>query len=90
MKSMLNQTSMMGPKANPTTLVPKRWKKNSNAMITMTTTTVKPLPGSMMPANAFTPPSPSIAALMEMGGWITPSARSVVAPMIAGIYTHLP
>ncbi len=88
--SMPNQTNMMGPNARPTTLVPKRWKKNNRLMMATTMSTVAVLPGAMMPANTSTPPKPSMAAATEIGGVRIPSANKVAAPMMAGIQTHFP
>ena len=76
---------MIGPKAKPTILVPKRWKKKINDIIPITIPTVKLLPGTIVFSNPFTPPNPSIADETEMGGVIIPSAKSIAAPIIAGI-----
>ena len=78
--SIENQTTIAGPKKNPTFCVPNRWKKNKPHKITIIIGNVG-IPGT-------TSPRPSTAEATEMGGVIIPSAKSVVAPRIVGITSN--
>ena len=82
--------SITGPNAEPTTLVPNCWKKNSSTIIPITIPRISLLPGTKYAASSGTLFNPSIADVTEIGGVIMPSASKVPAPTIAGIASHLP
>ena len=83
--SIVNHSSIMGPKALPTIWVPKLCSKNSPAMMPMTMYTITPCvrPG-------YTCLRPSMAEATEMGGVITPSASRAEPPMMATAESQAP